>query len=54
MGAKNICGKNCGQWKTLQKNSRAAPEFIVNVEEDFKQERARLSAYIYKTQRILI
>ena len=46
MGAKNICEKICGQWKTLQKNSRAAPEFIVNGEEDFKQERARLTAYI--------
>lgn len=40
--------------KKPEKNSRAAPEFIVNVEEDFKQGRARLSAYIYKTQRILI
>ena len=46
MGAKNICEKICGQWKTLQKNSRATPEFIVNGEEYFKQERARLSAYI--------
>ncbi len=38
--------------KTLSKNSPTAPQFIIKSDKDFEAEKARLIAYIQKTQQL--